>query len=271
MTCDSYLPAFQAQNPAISHDRYGWVDCGAFAGAMAAAFDTCGGVALTGAQVRHDTNEPVPDPQSPGLSLAQVHAALAKHGVDLDVRYRMPWADFAKAIDSGHGAMLEVGYAPIAASRFDAGQGFRDTHMILVLPGWIVMDPLASGLGGTYRYHGEAYPEALLRQAAGAMTLSTGTVGQGYVYAALTRDQRGTWTAGVHPRPGTKKGFFRYRLAGNDIVSREVHYTGGFTAHCSPPTKHDWPQLGISRRLVRLTSGGFTGWWIPAQCATEVP
>lgn len=286
MACNGYAPKFQPQNPALSHYVYGWSSCTAFSGGMAGDYHTCGGTVLTGARVRQDTNEPVPDPKSPGLNLSQVDAALNRHGIDLDTRYKYPWDVFAARIDSGEGAILQVSYAPIADSKFDAGNGFRGGHAIFVPPTWAAMDPLADGrAAGVYKYRGEAYPQSLLRKAAGQLVVGSDTngrpvtAGDGFVYAAFTRDNTvpTKWVVSIHPTPpARKKAFWRYFLdaAGHVRPHRpsDLHATGGFTADCSRPV---WKTTssGAAYRLVRVTdkASGFYNWWVNASFAKEVP
>lgn len=286
MPCNDYIPRMQFQNPAYSHYVYGWKSCTAFAAAMAGDYDTCGATVLTGARVRQDSNEPVPDPASPGLNLSQVDASLNRHGIDLDTRYKYPWDQFAARIDAGQGAILQVSYAPIADSRFDAGGGFRGNHAIFVPPRWKVMDPLADGRrSGVYKFHGEAYPESLLRAAAGELVIGTDTngrdihVGAGFVYAAFTRDNTVpvVWKVSIHPAPpAKKKAFWRYFLDAQGHVKphrpSDLHATGGFTAACSRPV---WKTTaaGAAYRLVQINDpkSGFNGWWVSASFAKEVP
>lgn len=179
-------PAFQAQNPRISGYRYGWASCTAFSGAMAASFDKQVAKLVTGGMLRNETGDFVG-----GLRLDQIDAALNAHQhVNLDVKYRLPWADFVARLRAGHGAVLQGWYAPIAATKFDAGNGFRGNHAIFVPPNFAVMDPLADGRFRTvYRYHGEVYPAAVLRDFAGKLNVGSTSyraLGAGLVYAAFT-------------------------------------------------------------------------------------
>lgn len=267
-----YLPRFQPQ--LVASDPYGGVNCLAYAGAMAGDFDTCGAVHLTGEQVRQLTNEPRPDPKSPGLTLSQIDAALNRYGVDLEVRYRLPWDDFVRKVNKGEGAVLQVGYGPIADSRFDAGGGFRGNHGMLVPPGWGVLDPLADGRrSGIYKYSGEPYPQALLRHAAGRLVLNTVEgipqhLGDGLVYAAFTRDRRSTWT--------WRHGPGRFVLWTVDEATRtcrgvKTQITGGTEPHaCTPPRLYKAPD-GSPRSLVRMLAGAYKDDYVSSHFATEVP
>lgn len=266
-----YLPRFQPQ--LVASDPHGGVNCLAYAGAMAGDFDTCGAVHLTGEQVRQLTNEPRPDPASPGLTLSQVDAALNRYGVDLEVRYRLPWDDFARKVEKGEGAVLQGYYGPIADSRFDAGGGFRGNHGIFVPPGWGTMDPLADGRrSGIYRYSGEPYPRALLRTFAGRLVLDSRTnrrLGDGLVYAAFTRDRRSTWFA-QFPK-GARLVLFAADELKRTCYRTEVDIAGGSGKNaCTPPRRYV-NRLGHARILVRMLEGARKGSYVLASFATEVP
>lgn len=261
-------PTFQAQDPMISGYIYGWDSCTAFAGAMAASFDRQVRLLCTGAQVRRNSSEPVPDPRSPGLNLAQIDASLRDGwNVDLDVHYRMPWADFERQINAGRGGILQGWYAPIADSQYDAGNGFRGNHAVFVPPGWGAMDPLASGKGSLYQYAGAPYPLPMLREYAGRLNVAPSgysALGLGLVYAAMTRDRAGTWVFTVG---ATKLGVFT--IGPNGVISHvRIATTGGFNALCTPPRTYVWPGH-TPQRLVRLINGSHAGWYVRAQHAEE--
>lgn len=174
-------------------DRYGPLNCMAYAAAAVISFDTKGAKHPTGAQIRALTNEPIPNRDDPGLNLAQVDAAAARLGVRLDVRYRIPWAEYMLLTAHGHASILSVGYAPIADSPYKGSTVFRGNHSIAVFPGRNVIDPLADGrYAGLFKGPG-VYPESLLRRAAAALVLRRDSkghvlerVGDGYAYVALT-------------------------------------------------------------------------------------
>jgi hypothetical protein len=183
-------PKFQAQNPAISGYKYGWASCTAFSGAMAASFDKQVPLLVTGGVLRNETGDFVG-----GLNLRQIDDALKAHqGVDLAVLTPTTWADFVARLRAGQGAVLQGYYAPIAASPFDAGNGFKGNHAIFVPPNFAVMDPLADGrFRNVYRYHGQVYPAALLRSFAGKLNVGSTSyraLGDGKVYAAFTHPHR---------------------------------------------------------------------------------
>lgn len=263
-------PTFQPQNPAISGCRLGWQSCTCFAGAMAASYDLQKAKVVTGCSVRVATNDTVG-----GTNLAQVDTAVNKlTAADLSLHYGLPWATFAKFINAGMSGVLQGWYGPIADSRFDAGNGFRGNHAVLVLPGWVVMDPLADGrYPGVYKYHGEAYPQSLLRTYAGKLNISsTGyrALGDGLVYAGMTRDN----VHDYHIRY-INGGPFWYYVLGHDgkIAGRKAHkYTTTTGTTCTQPAWYpgnsaDPPPSGFrdvdgGRSMVRITGGGLKGYYV---------
>jgi hypothetical protein len=189
---------FQAQNPARSGDKstfidakgkrrlIGWTNCTAFVAAMGAEFDA--GVELTGTQVRQESNEPIPDPDSPGLSLTQVGAVLRHHGVTISVETPIDFDDLDDLRQSGHAIGLQLSYKPIQNTIFSGDRAFHDGHIVLWLPNGQVYDPLDDHRRGDIAQAPVAIPTHLLREAAGGLVLNrvTGrTVGIGRAFAAV--------------------------------------------------------------------------------------
>ncbi len=153
-----------------SGDRYGSFNCAAYALAKGLEFDTCGGVRITGARVRQLTNEPIPDPSSPGLHHGQLRDVAAKFGIRLDVSYGVPW-DEIRDITRSRAILMAINYRPIQYSSFSGQRTFSGNHELLVLPEFFTYDPLCDGRlsGGRRVFRGPAkYPEVLLMQAAAA-------------------------------------------------------------------------------------------------------
>lgn len=268
MSCTNYLPRMQYQNPVLSGDHWGWVNCTAYAAAMAADFDTCGVKHPTGARVRAFTDEPIPG-ASPGLNLRQVDDALRDLGVDLDTRYGISWDVLQRRIEAGQGAVLQLSTGPFLGTRYRS-TATAIGHAIFVPPGWGAMDPAADGRRmGIHRYDGKPYPPSLLRKAAGALDLGYRKVGIGFAYAAFTRDRRTTWRVSVHRVKG-RKHFWSYRVAVGTIIGRREDITRGFSATCTPPRLYPWPG-NVSRSLVRLTDGSRAGDYIDSRYAEEIP
>jgi hypothetical protein len=189
---------FQAQNPARSGDNstfidakgkrrlIGWTNCTAFVAAMGAEFDA--GVHLTGTQVRQESNEPIPDPNSPGLSLTQVGTVLRHHGVTISVETPIDFEDLDDLRQSGHAVGLQLSYKPLQTTIFSGDRAFHDGHIVLWLPNGDVYDPLDDHRRGDIAKAPVPIPTQLLREAAGGLVLNraTGqTVGNGKAYAAV--------------------------------------------------------------------------------------
>jgi hypothetical protein len=246
------LPEFQPQNPAINGYKYGWASCTAYSGAMAASYHAQVRKLMTGAALRNRTGD-----FDGGLTLAQIDTALNRYwDVDLVTLYRLPWSTFAHMIDRGQGAVLQGLYAPIADTRFDAGNGFRGNHAVFVPPNWGVMDPLADGrYSGVYKYRGEAYPQSLLRDFAGALDLDPRSseykpLGRGYVYAAMTADRVATYKLNFSPGH-----FWVYTIGHDGYINGRVAkgFSTALTLACTLPKSYTWPGHS-SRTLCRVTS-----------------
>ena len=68
-----YRPRHQKQ--INSYDPYGKYNCTAYAAAVAVDRHTVGGIIVTGEAIRGASSEPLPQPRSPGLNLAQATSA----------------------------------------------------------------------------------------------------------------------------------------------------------------------------------------------------
>lgn len=258
-----YLPRFQAQLNAA--DPYGGLSCTAYSTAMQIDAATLGAKTPTGQQVRAQTGD-----YSGGLNLAEADAAAQHWGVDLDVRYRYPWSDFwHRATTLKQPWQLQGGYSPIAQSRYDAGGGFKGNHDIAGVTD-IALDPLADGRRqGIYRYKGEAYPEDLLRRFAGALNVGGRSLGDGLVYAAFVVPAK-PWTATVRPIHGTTtREYTRFFVSSGQVTGHERRRTKGFQAECTKPTLVLTPSGDAKVSLVRITEGGYSGFWISSKWADQ--
>ncbi len=264
----TYLPLYRGQ--LSSGDPYGGVNCTAWTASYAIDFATSGGLQPTGTTIRKLSNEPRPDPDSPGLNLAQVdRVGTTRFGVDTDVRYRYPWSEFVARINAGEGAHLQVWYGPIADSPFDGGRGFRSNHDLFVPPGWGVYDPLADGRApGVYRFRGDKYPLTLLRTAAGKLNIGGEmyrALGAGLVYAGFVTQTPIAWHVSI--RAGT---YGVYTVVNGAITpgGARTATTGGFSANCTAPRLYPWAGH-TSQSLVLLTSGSHKGQYVRSTWARK--
>jgi hypothetical protein len=182
-SCPNYIvsPGFQLGPLGGSTGPY---DCTAWADRVVIATSTCGAKVPTGRTIRLQSNEPVPDPRSPGLNLFQAEAVAAKYGVNLDVRVgyqSVTWAEYERRRKAGQPAIIQVNYAAIADSKYDAGRGFRGGHALAETT-HATYDSLADGrAAGVFRWNGTIYTRAVIQSAAARLDIG----------------------GGAHPRPGT--------------------------------------------------------------------
>lgn len=274
-----FVAPFEAQ----LGEKYGAFNCTAVSAARAASHATSGRTEVQGERVRALTDEPIPDPDSPGLNLPQVQEALGDLGVYLEVRIgarqdtgvvsrSVTWDEYEDRRISGQGCILQVGYGPIADSPMDAGNGFRGGHAIFeTLHG--TYDSLADGRkAGVWKYDGRVYDRPLIERAAAQLPIPIpglkGNKGHithpkpGYVWAAFTRDVVPPYEARVLPLPGqTYRKVAVYTVVDGRVVKNQGQRTGGIIDPCSAPQFVRDPKVGY-RELVRLEGGARKGKWI---------
>lgn len=272
-------PSFQLKPSA---GRTGPYDCTAHSCSDAIDHATCGNHDPGGRTIRLMSNEPVPDPKSPGLNLAQVELVAAKFGVALDVHIgprALTWAKYEAAVNSGRGAIIQVRYAPIADSAYDAGRGFRDNHAMFESV-HSTEDPLADGRAhGVYDREKEGprkYPRDMMRRAAAGLVIGYRNgqpihAGPDHVWCALTRDVSATYSMEIRPQKGRK--YRRYRtfvIKGGQIVGFRKMRTEGFARPCSAPRVFTWPDKDKNLRyLVQVKGGVHDGEWVRLHWAKE--
>lgn len=255
-------------------DPYGGYDCTAWTCAGAISHGTCGHTLTTGTWVRKHSNEPIPNPKSPGLNLVQVADVARTLGVYLDVRIgsrAVSEAELERRRLAGQGVIRQVGYGPIADSRYDAGGGFRGNHATLETL-HATYDPLADGRrSGIWRFDGRVYPRALMAVASRKLVigyLNGSPLYPARPWAAFTIDVVPNYRASV-----PAGGFWVYDLDSQDrITGHTWHQTGGFSADCGAPRWHSWPggPSPTLRSLVRLATGSRAGLFIESKYAREV-
>jgi hypothetical protein len=260
--CNGFHPTHQAQLEYAWGGKYGGANCTACSAGMAGESDTCGADLFTGAKIRAASNEPIPDPTSPGLNLSQVHASLfdLSHGaIDLDVRYGYPFDSYKVRLIDGDQAILQGARKALV----DAGQGYGNDfsrgHAIATgsdsgVP-WFD-DPLTGRHPTTW---------ATLEKFAGTLNIGDRLLGIGKAYAAFTRDITADYQVTIRPLAGQAvRRFVRFFVV-NGVVQahHELRATKGLQVKCTPP--HNFPTAGGNRvSLVRLTKAGSSvdGWYV---------
>lgn len=269
MNCPTYEVPFGSQLK--QGGSTGPYDCTAWAASRAIGHATCGATVPSGRTVRLMSNEPIPDPNSPGLNLPQVQAVAADFGVFLDVHvgYRkVTFAEYERRRKAGQGCIIQVSYGPIADSKYDAGRGFRGGHAIFESL-HATVDSLADGrAAGVFRYDGTVYTRSVMENAAGSLVIGSAgpgpiRVGQGFVWAAFTRDVVPSYRASV-----PNGSYWAYQVSNGVVVLRALRTTGGFSSESTPPKTYRWGARSVT--LVRLLSGSHAGRYISANYAKEV-
>ena len=124
----TYRPRHQPQLNAS--DPYGGVNCSAYSAAIMVDRATIGGVRVTGKDIRAASNEPRPEPGSPGLNIEQVIAAAFRlTRVNFTPR-RGSWSVMLKHLGPS-GVLLPGDYDQIPPA-FDCQPGFNDLHMVAI-------------------------------------------------------------------------------------------------------------------------------------------
>lgn len=244
-------------------------DCTAWMAARLAAADSQGHVMLSGRAIRLASNEPKPDPRSPGLNLDQVDVALRRltsPDIDLDTRIGIGTDEARRMVVSGRWMGLQVNRGVLVDAGLGGGSRFRGGHAVTVhssdgVP--VLGDSLIP-------YYQRTSWRTVWKAAAALVVSSNGhTVGAGHAYATFTRDVTLGYRAIVHPSKGI---FYEYIVnsAGVIVDRRERHTERGFSGDCTPPRTHPWPGHG-TRSIVQLKEGSFTGRWVGSVWAQEMP
>lgn len=239
----------------------GRYDCGAWMAGAAADADSSGKWKLTGRQVRLATDEPVPDPRSPGLNLRQTDDALViltKGDVNLDTQWAAPWSRVEAKLREGRWGHLCVMRGPLVDAGFSGGDGFRGRHGVIAAYDPAEKTPI---LGDPLVPYWQNVTWAALKRAAGAFTPE---VGFGAADVAFTR------VPGVVPptvrysvRFSTSS-FFAYRVNAwtLKVIDREAkQFSAKTSAPCEAPRYYNWPSHG-NRRLVLIKAGALKGSYV---------
>lgn len=258
--CPTYREPFGSQLK--QGGATGGVDCTCWAARAAIAHATCGAVIVSGRTVRLQSDEPIPDPRSPGLNLQQVADVALKHGVYLEVHigyYALTWKEYEAARSDGRGAIVQGVYSAIADSRYDAGRGFRGTHAIEE-DQHQTLDSLADGRApGVFQHDGTLYDRRVMRAFAEAL------FGKDRIWCALTRDTAPDLRATIRPAAGHARRAYRvFNVTAqgrvSDVDPYRVQTTAGIDRPCSAPRAVPGP--GGLRFLVQIQGGPHNGEWV---------
>lgn len=239
----TYRPDPKAYQQLVPWTPTGYADCTAWTAAWVSDFSTLGKVKLTGRQIRLATNEPIPDPVSPGLNLPQVDMAVRNltHGaLDPDTRLGFGIMEAEAKVKAGAMSHVQVTrgvlYDRVEGMR---SHGFRGGHDIGVFSAAdgrpVIFDPLIP------RY----VTDANWLDVWVAASALIGQPGRANVQFGLdvTRTYRMRFTGG---------GFYAYRLENSVIVGRKAYYaSGGQVRTCSRPYTRPWPGHN-PRTIVRV-------------------
>ena len=261
-------PSFQL---ATSAGSTGPFDCSAHAAKVVAEFATRGLWSLSGRGIRLASNEPTPDSRSPGLNLPQVGAVLEAHGVDVSIHIgsrALTWAQYEAKRKAGRPGIIQVGYAPIADSMYDAFRSrFRGGHAMAETLVGGTYDPGAGpdSRQGIWHHDGRTYPRSLMRTAASRLWLGDLFAGAENVWCLFADDVVPTYVVSIKPPAGKRSRTFReWTVRNGVIVGYDIDRTGGFTAEgrlrCLP-----WPARRTSRYVIELTTGSRKGLYVNAE------
>lgn len=145
-----YRPKHQRQ--IVASDPYGSKNCTAVSAAIAFDRATLGGCEINGRQVRAMSDEPIPDPASPGLNIHQIVEVADKLHIELTNWSGHGWDDVIKCLRAGRGVVLQGDYDQMGS--YSCQSSFLGNHAIFVnnvnTPGdkGLAYDPLCPA----YRY-----------------------------------------------------------------------------------------------------------------------
>ena len=254
----AYVPPFHGQ--LTSNDALGYESCVAYSFSYAIAAATNGAKTPTGAQVRTATGD-----VKGGLELQQcADVAKRKYGL-LPSTGVFTRAVYEQRMATGQWcAVLLGGYRPIGASPYSGQPGGVFNHGVCDLPVTTVMDPLADGRHGVYKFADKPYPQELVRQFASNLELSNHKLA-GDNHFECTFFRLPTTTA--NPKVRVVTGTFRTYTVRNTgklhSVGTSIRTAPKNTVYtCSPV---EWPvQVGTANPIMmrQLTSGPFAGLWV---------
>jgi hypothetical protein len=129
----------------VPSDPHWRVNCTAYCAAMLINDSTLGGLyGVTGQAVRARSDEPNPDPGSPGLNIRQIVEVAGTFNVSLDDKTGEAWPTMMLGLKRGHRVLLQVDYASLGTFRCQAGGDFGHALVLVqTTKGFVqVSDPL---------------------------------------------------------------------------------------------------------------------------------
>lgn len=266
----TYVPDPRAYQQLRHGDPYGSYDCTAWGAAFRVDAHSKGAIKTSGTQVRSHSDEPKPDPESPGLNLGQVDAAvidITNGRVDFDTRVQgrsLPRTDVQFRVVDGRFCGLSVLRGVFVRRGFLSG--FTGAHDVTLFtrdsePNQpLLFDPLVPSITRV------SWDVAF--DAAEALT-------GGYIYAQFTRDLTPDYRWVLYPKPpATVRVMNHFIVRDGRIVRIEKATTRGTNVKCTPPRyvpgKKGAPAYW-SRYLVQLVAPGHprNGWYVDARWSQE--
>jgi len=167
----------------VASDPHWRVNCTAYCAAMLINDATLGGLfGVTGENVRRYSDEPNPDPGSPGLNIQQiVNVARDRYRVNIASRVGNNWDTLMHELARGRRILAQIEYASLGQYRL--GQPGGDfAHAIVLIqstPNAIICsDPLYS--------KSQSIPKSVVNDAMADMAQTTGHA-RNYLWWAMTR------------------------------------------------------------------------------------
>lgn len=267
----TYVPDPREYQQFGNGDPNAGVNCTADGAAFRCDAHTKGLIKITARQVRAHTDEPVPDPRSPGLNLAQVDAAvfdITDGKVDFDTRVQLrslSRADAKFRIVDGRFAGLSVLRGVLVNRGFVAG--FRGLHDITVFTRDTEPDqPLMF----------DSLVRTITRVSWDVVFDAAEAATGGRIYAQFTRDLTPDYHA-VIPKLPAGTTFRRFHLDGDGRIADVTHHgnKGPTDYRCTPPRYHGAAKgkpTRWGRQLVQITQPGARrdGWWVSSRWAEEL-
>lgn len=272
--------AYPEWHQQLQEPNTGNVDCTAYSMAAAVYADTNGAVKLTGRAIRLASDEPIPDPDSPGLNIRQAAVAvfkLTKGAVVIDHHWNWPFAGLLTKLQEGFWAELAVERRVLV----QAGIGVANScgkhgscgHAILV--GWdrlfqqyVILDPL---IPVPLRVS-VATMTTVVRHAADSIA----GIGDGRAYYGIGRHVYKPALPVPPPPPppkhryaiefATGASFFPYHVdpdTGN-VIDREKarKFNKATSAPSEAAISRYWPKTKGNRLLARITKGPLKGLYV---------